>query len=476
MKFSAKFAINILIFTALNTTAFANTHAIFINDIHFNPFIACGTQRPCRMIDDLLRLPSNQWDAQLKTRSEPFSTYGQDPNYRLMSSSLNAMKQVINNQHAQFTLYLGDFLGHHYDGDKGANATHKGFYYYVSPSKQTSTEYKIFVNKSMSVITHDIRAAAGDNVPVYFLLGNNDSDRGDNIFPSQDYLQHTAADFNLTPSQTQTFLEGGYYLQTIDKNNEVIMLNSNVFSPNALLPDNKPPVSIAQQQMHWLRDQLANAKKEHQSVWIAMHIPPGIDTFNTDHEGPGTKNPPVPEWLPEYNEQFCQLVTQYSSVIKGIFAAHMHKDAFRMINDNTENTINFISINPAISPNYGNNAAFKDYVYDNHFNPTDYNVYYADLSTPNRDQLNWQLEYSFDHAYQQPTGSTLFSGYRAIASDPSLKTGMYQKLYYQFYAVKYRGFDGRWLPYYYCAIKTIDSKSYVNCENKSQPTLDAQSR
>ncbi|MAZ77191.1 MAG: hypothetical protein CMF39_00745 [Legionellaceae bacterium] len=475
MKFSAKFAINTLIFAALNVTAFANSNAIFINDIHFNPFTACGTQVPCRMIDELLSSPASQWDALLKNRSEPFSTYGQDPNYKLMSSSLNAVKQVVNDQHAQFTLYLGDFLGHHYDGDKGSNVTHKGFYYYVSPPNQTPAEYKTFVKKSMAVIIHDIRAAAGDHVPVYFLLGNNDSDRGDNVFPSQEYLQNTATDFNLTSSQTQTFLTGGYYLQPIDKNNEVIMLNSNVFSPSAQLPDNKPPVSIAQNQMRWLSDQLANAKKENLSVWIAMHIPPGIDTFNTDHEGPGTKNPPVPEWLPEYNEQFRQLILQYSSIIRGIFAAHMHKDAFRMINDNDGKAINYISINPAISPNYGNNAAFKDYSYDNSFNPTNYSVYYADLSTPNRDQLNWQLEYSFDDAYHQPASSTLLSGYRTIANDPSLKSGNFQKLYYQFYAVNYRGFNGRWLPYYYCAIKTIDSKSYIECENKSQPTLNTQS-
>lgn len=444
---------------------------VIITDVHFDPFAACATEKPeagthiCAIIDTLQRSPVSQWQHILATRQTPFSTYGQDPNNKLMQSSLNALQHVIQTRHADFVLYLGDFLGHHFDGDQNDHPKHKGFYYYANPQ---AGDYTSFTNKAMRYVSTQIDHAAGQ-APVYYLLGNNDSDRGDNGFPSRSYLSNAAQDFHLTGSAEATFNTAGYYVKQLPMHHELIMLNTNVFSPKAKTVNGITPTIAAKTELIWLAKTLLEARATGNTVWIAMHVPVGMNTFATDTLSKSTQNPPITECAPQYNRALITLINRYQDIITGLFAAHIHKDAFRVIKDRNGHITNALAFNPAISPVYGNNAGFKVYDYDaTHFTPTDYTVYYADLSNPTVAALTWQKEYTFSQAYHNDIGPTLRDSYALLAKDPALKNGSLATTYQKFYAVGYP-FSGRWLPYYYCAIIALTPTAYRLCEATNQP-------
>ena len=112
----------------------------------------------------------------------------------------------------------------------------------------------------------------------------------------------------------------------------------------------------------WLEAELAAAKEAQERVWLLYHIPPGIDGYATLRQGacPGTM---IPMWDQAYAGAFLALLKRYADTVTASFAGHTHMDDFRLIGD-AEGRYGFALITPAVSPIFGQNPAFRTFVYD----------------------------------------------------------------------------------------------------------------
>jgi hypothetical protein len=112
----------------------------------------------------------------------------------------------------------------------------------------------------------------------------------------------------------------------------------------------------------WLEAELAAAKEARERVWLLYHIPPGIDGYATLRQGacPGTM---IPMWDQAYAGPFLALLKRYADTVAASFAGHTHMDDFRLIGD-AEGRYGFALITPAVSPIFGQNPAFRTFVYD----------------------------------------------------------------------------------------------------------------
>lgn len=430
-------------------------HFIAISDIHFTPFSQCRTTDCTKMIEKLQREPVTQWDNTFKKYIPPnhFPQYGQDTNYPLLLSTLDELHALTIDQHPSFIVYLGDFLGHDYVQE---------FKLYSNPK---AGNYQEFVEKSINYLTQHLRQAAivsnHEKIPIYFLLGNNDSDGGDYIVtPCSVFLKTIASYFKVNQPN---FYEDGYYSISPNQNQKLLFLNTTLFSPLVKVSKNFSLSTEVQQELTWLNDQLKTAKINHQKVFIFMHIPPGIDAFLTQK----TNNPlaliTINAWKPYITPAFLQLINNDNMTeqnITGIFAAHTHEDEFRLI-AHQKIPISSIHMIPSISPAHMNNPGITVYEYNaNTFELMNYSVYYLNLSFTEK---KWQLEYNFNQAYHLLTRNNLLNNEELLQTNLNRDTATIA-LYQQYYTVEDPNtlIQKQW-PYFYCAIGNLQEESYSRC-------------
>jgi sphingomyelin phosphodiesterase acid-like 3 len=432
-------------------------HFIAIGDIHFTPFSQCQTSDCTKMIEKLQQAPVAQWDSILKKNMHlnHFPSYGQDTNYPLFLSSLDQLHSLTISQHPKFIVYLGDFLGHNYVQE---------FKLYANP---TAGNYQDFVEKSIAYLAQHIRQAAvvsnQDKTPVYFILGNNDSEKGDYIVtPHSIFLRTIANSFEITQAN---FYEDGYYSISPNQHQRFLFLNTTIFSPLVKASQNSSPYDEAQQELTWFNTQLKIAQLNHQKVFIFMHIPPGIDAFLTQK----TNNPlaliTISTWKQYITLDFLKMIDHYNASeqnITGIFAAHTHEDEFRMIN-HQHLPVASIHMIPSISPAHMNNPGITVYDYNaSTFQLMNYSVYYLNLSV---EEKKWQLEYNFDTAYHLSSINNLLNN-EAFLQEKLSKDAVTATLYQQYYTVDDQFSNTlvqkQW-PYFYCAIGHLQEADYSDC-------------
>ena len=78
----------------------------------------------------------------------------------------------------------------------------------------------------------------------------------------------------------------------------------------------------------WLEQALARASRENKSVWLLMHVPPGIDSYMEDKAD--GKSLAASLWEPRFLERYLELIHEYRSILKISFAGHTHMDDFRI--------------------------------------------------------------------------------------------------------------------------------------------------
>ena len=133
--------------------------------------------------------------------------------------------------------------------------------------------------------------AAFPGMPIYAALGNNDSPCGDyRLDTGSDFLVKTGpiiAD-GLLPSQRQqalkAFAKGGYYSVTMGApmhDTRLIVINDIFLSPKYTTCAGKPDFAATTAEMPWLQEQLTQARRLGQRVWVMGHIPPGVDPYST---------------------------------------------------------------------------------------------------------------------------------------------------------------------------------------------------
>jgi hypothetical protein len=440
-----------------------------VTDIHFNPFVKCKGSSTRSLIYKLLNAEAYNWPKIFNECKMRKQTYGHDSNWLNFKSSLSFM-QKLNKQHpASFVLELGDDLAHHYQ---------RNFKKY--DSKQA--DYRLFVAKTMQFIALELQHAFGYQVAIYPVVGNNDSDRGDYfIKPNGSFFENMMLAWmpDVNSEDENSFKNnfphiGSYVVKPFsatakqnpkNQNDEIIVLNSDVFSPKAKGESAQAIEDAGIKEMNWLGKQLKQAKEQGDKVWLAMHVPNSIDAFVAQKQEPGRT---LTYWKQNFSDYFLKLLADYRQTVTGIFASHMHMDTFFLLH-NKHQPVGFETITPAISPIFGNNPGFKIYQFNNDFQPTNYQTYYTNLTSP---EPKWQEEYNFRKTYKINSAktATLYQAYQVL----------YNKLYppadnaeannfIKFYAVSSGSqpiAHGKWLPFYYCAINQSSTKSFHRCTEK----------
>ena len=85
--------------------------------------------------------------------------------------------------------------------------------------------------------------------------------------------------------------------------------------------------------MSWLAKVLAEASRAGERVWLLMHIPVGINDYNTV-KNEETGSGPIEFWKPLYTRHFLDLISTHKKTVQVIFAGHTHMDDFRIVGPN----------------------------------------------------------------------------------------------------------------------------------------------
>lgn len=454
--------------TATPILATKTANFLAISDIHFDPFSACAkNQIPCPFLEQLQLANFQQWEPLFEKTTQNPSIFGHDSNYALLKSTLQAAGDIAHSQHADFVLILGDSLVHHI-----ANS-----YSYYFPQANPHTR-RLFIKKTLQFLAFEFNKYL-PNLSIYPILGNNDNGSQDyEVIANGDFLQDLAQSWktllheNRNQNQFVTvFPEAGYYSITPANSQgvNILILDSVLFSTRAA--NNAAMQQAATKQLRWLETQLQQASNRHERIWLAYHIPMGVNLHQY------IRNPLdrlQTFWQDSFTTQFLALLKKYPTPIQAILSAHLHMDAFELITLDEHKKIpdDFVA---SISPIAGNNPSFKLFTYNtDHFELTDFIAYYLPLSETSQ-KPHWQQEYQFSQAYQPDcqTNCTLLSGIENVQL-----TGKPAQALQKYYAANHPyaqpiSVFKQYFPMYWCAIKNITRDEYRTCLQQNQPLQKA---
>lgn len=385
---------------------------LILSDLHFDPTANKA------LVDRLAQAQPEEWPAILASDDHRLSGYGEDSNWKLLAAALAAASAEPK---PAFVLITGDFLVHQFRMKfDGAATDHR------------DAAFRVFVAKTMRFLALQLTQAFPDT-PILATLGNNDDNCDDyTLRPSGSFLIDTVATVgNLIgteagPEFQRSWLALGNYVvpNPALKDHLVVALNTNFLSPHyknacGTAADGNP----ARATLAWLRQVLHEAEASHRKVWLAYHIPPGIDAPATSRKN-SCPMTPAPMFAPAYAEQFHALMKRYRATITASFAGHTHMDGFRLMSDGGA-AFGFVLMNPAVSPIFGQNPAFRRIILTEDGTIADETVHYlANLAAAaSGAQPQWQMETRFDAAWGLPRYDLASLGalYRRISSEPAAR-------------------------------------------------------
>jgi sphingomyelin phosphodiesterase acid-like 3 len=365
--------------------------ALIVTDIHFNPMADPS------LVDRLAAAEPRDWPGIFAgTQDRSLGHYLADTNWWLLRATLRQMKAVLPDPAA--VLIPGDFLAHRFRRKFDAAARH-----------HSDADYRAFVDKTMQFLTDQI-ADQFPGEPILPVIGNNDSDCGDyKVTPGGPFLAATLPLLRRLLGGTagedigRDWSNGNYSVVLRQPRGlRVIVVDTVFFSPSyrnrcgAAGQGDPGKATIA-----WLAHRLEAARKAGARVWLAYHIPPGDDYFETFLSG-WCPQAFVPLWKSAYAEPFYALMRQYAGTIAAAFAGHLHMDTFRLIPSG-----GFVLITPALSPIFGQNPAFRTVSFDRAGGLIDETTY--DLTNlmgadagPAGPPADWKAEYTFTSEWRLP--------------------------------------------------------------------------
>ncbi len=394
---------------------------LLFTDFHFNPFFDPA------LFPRLRQAEATAWNAIL-AESQPvgFNARGSDSNAALISSALADARQRC--PRPDFILCAGDFLSHDWEEafDRAAPGVRK-----------TQPEvFSQFTINSLKFVAGQI-ARHFPGIPLYPTLGNEDSFCGDyELTPGglflRDFAEIFAPALQVDDGARKQFLSSasrhGCYVAPLPgvKGARLISVNSVFFSIDYHDDCESKPRQTGDEVLRWLEEQLAAAERHGQTAWLLMHIPPGIDAYETA-KAVAAQRPAVPFWREADLAAFLKLAQRYSSTIHMVLAGHTHMDDFRVAQVDRRPVL-LSKLAPAVSPVFGNNPAYQVYRYQPRTaRITDYRTYRLPLpgsepdgksdEAPNNGRSReaakapaWEVEYEFGQAYPKvpftPAGIT----------------------------------------------------------------------
>jgi len=447
----------------------ATQRFLIASDLHFNPMA------DAKLVDELSSAPASQWEAILnRPQSTAFSQYGQDTNWWLLRSALDAMR--TNLPHPAFILLTGDMLAHKFPST------------FRQTAKDNSAEaYRQFVLKTMDFLALQWRNRF-PHTPILLTPGNNDDECGDyNIEAGGPFLHDTAGLARKLARADEPFVSSWESLGSYDvlhpafRNARIISLNtvffSNKYQSKDFAKGCAPTSSTAPEDLFaWLEQRLDRAHEAHEKVWLIFHIPPGMDGFSSLFQyqsllkTKGDQAPAqvcasalVPMWTPSWTVRFDALLARYKDTVVASFAGHTHTDDFRVIGTADLGSW-FVLINPAISPIYNQNPAFRVATFGRDGSLIDATVYYltnllyASSTTPGE----WKREYTFSQEWKMRgvNANSLAKLYGEIQGDEADRAD-WLKLYNTSSSAEHLPPGSA--PALYCAIEGLNAESYGSC-------------
>jgi sphingomyelin phosphodiesterase acid-like 3 len=421
---------------ALGQTAPATGRALLISDIHFDP-LADRT-----IVPQLIASPVAQWDAIFRSsQQKSFSPYGSDTNYPLLSSTLDAAAAQAP---FDYVVFSGDALRH-------------SFPQAFAAAGGPAARFPEFAAKTEAFVIQQLQNRL--KVPVLAAIGNNDSECGDyQTPPNSPFLAATADQLTVlasSPDAKSTFQLGGFFSvpHPTVANQDIIVLNTIFWSTSykSCASNSGDP---GQAEIDWLGWKLYAASLLHRGVTLVMHIPPGMDAYNSARSG---CQKPVAFWQAKYAARFATLMSTYSGVVKLAFAGHIHMDDFRVSEAGPPYLP--LRLTPSVSPIFNNNPAFSVMTYNlNTASVSGIATFFISLSSATP---SWSKEYEFDSAYRVNS----FSAANLSTIAAAIHTGGDTRTTFENnYAVSTPSpINSSNLAFYSCAQTHFTAASYGNC-------------
>ncbi len=378
----------LLLFFCLRPAAAAEM--VIVSDLHFNPMAKAA------LVDRLAQAPVARWQALLTEDDSRPTGYGVDPNWKLLASALAAMKAEGK---PALVMMTGDFLAHQFRAHFDAAA-----------HDHSDAAFRAFTLKTLRFLALELRKTF-PQTPILPVLGNNDSFCGDYALrPGGRFLAATAdiAAGLIGPEAGAAFARswralGNYVVPNPAVGGGMIVaLNTNFLARdyrNAC--GGAGDGNSARATLAWLSEVLQQAQAAHRKVWLIYHIPPGLDAFATARHGacPVT---PVAMFAAPYAQRFHALMAHYRDTIAASFAGHIHMDSFALFAD-AARPYGFVLIDPAVSPIFGQNPAFRRIRLAHDGTIEDGTIHYlANLAAATEGATpQWRAEASFDAAWQE---------------------------------------------------------------------------
>jgi hypothetical protein len=306
-------------------------------------------------------------------------------------------------------------------------------------------------------------------VPLIAALGNNDATCDDYMLaPNDPMLPVVGRDLPAVarhPQALHDYMMGGSYAVPHPKvpKHDIVVLSDVFLSQkyrDACGPTGTDPGSA---ELAWLEWTLYQARLAGRTVTLAMHIPPGIDSYSSSRSN-ACPLKVTSFWQDAYARRFLALVGLYKDQLRIAFAGHTHMDDFRVIADANGTPLLATRITPAVTPLYGNNPAFTVLLYSR----TDASI--ADYATFYLSNLakvgpgvapEWGLEYTFKGAYKAPgyDAASLAALAKSIRTDDAVRAS-----FMRYYAVEGQSSinASNWTAYA-CAQTAITSEAFQGC-------------
>jgi len=431
----------------------SNGKIICTSDVHFNPFFDHS------LVVTLIKTPYKLWPSVFaKSKIQTANSWGSDSNYPLVKSALDAMQKQTPSP--AFIIITGDFLCHSFKDSL------------LKCAPQYTDSLESFISKTTNLVAWMFDQHFPKTV-VLPVLGNNDSYCGDyHISPIGSFLtmfakawvplqrNHNAA---LDNAFIKQFTGHGYYTYALrdGSGGTMVMLNDIYMSLSYSDKCGDPTLNPAATELTWLGNVLKQAAAKNKKVWIADHIPPGVNVYST--VGKTNSCPQTVQLMmtDSSNKVFVGLMNTYHSTINASFSGHTHMDDFRVLYSAANVPISFIHITPAISPLFYNNPGFQIVEYSKTtFQLLNSQTYYYPLNLP---QKAWTLEYDFQKTYGV-TGInpiTMDQVRQKILANPA-----YRANYVNYYDMSYPAGNGNnqvtWKGYW-CGTGNFFGSSFEAC-------------
>ena len=441
-----------LLFGSMGVGAVAQSNAptgrtLLISDIHLDPLADPA------IVKQLIASPVAQWETIFQSsQKQSFSHDGADTNYSLFASALTEAASL---ERVDSVIFTGDALRHNFS---------QAFVL----AGGTSEQYPEFAAKTEAFVVEELQSQL--KVPVLVALGNNDSDCGDYaIPPNSPFLAGLANQMKVlaaSPESKTTFQLGGYFSMAHPRvaNQEIVVLNSIFWSSSykSCVPNTGDP---GEAEMEWLSWKLYSARLLHHRVTLVMHIPPGMDAYNSSH---GQCETPVVFWQARYLTQFNTLMSTYSDVVQLALAGHIHRDDFRVSTAYPPSLP--LRITPSVSPIYDNNPGFSVMTYSlTTASVSDITTFFLPLSAQTQSP-SWSKEYQFSTAY----GVSSFGAASLATIAASIRSGGSARANFENdYGVS-TPFPSSNLPFYSCAQTSFTPASYSDCVCAAEPSATQQ--